>query len=226
MQELYTQSGVRMASHDVSKLMRNTYSMLAMTLMTSALAAGVAVVLQVPYMMALVANIAALVLLWFVLPRTANSAKGVGVVFAFTALLGFGLGPMLSHYLAMDNGPLMVMQALGGTALVFFALSGYVLTTGKDFSFMGGFLFTGLIVAIVAMLAMFVLGLFGVEVSGFSLALSALMVLLMSGFILFDTSRIINGGETNYLYATTALYLDIVILFQHLLHLIGAFSDD
>lgn len=226
MQELYTQSGVKLASHDVSKLMRNTYLMLAMTLMTSALAAGVAIVLHVSYMMALVADIAALVLLWFVLPRTANSAKGVGVVFAFTALLGFGLGPMLSHYLAMDNGPLMVMQALGGTALVFFALSGYVLTTGKDFSFMGGFLFTGLIVAIVAMLAMFVLSWFGVEVSGFSLALSALMVLLMSGFILFDTSRIINGGETNYLYATTALYLDIVILFQHLLHLIGAFSDD
>jgi modulator of FtsH protease len=134
---------------------------------------------------------------------------------------------MLNRYLALPNGSELVMQALGGTAIIFFSLSAYVLTTKKDFSFMAGFLFAGLMVVIVGAIgAMIASYFFGVDVSLFSLALSGAIVLLMSGLILFDTSRIINGGETNYIMATVSLYLNIYNLFTSLLHIIGATSDD
>lgn len=227
MQDIYNQQdATSISSLETSKVLRNTYALLAMTLLFSAVTAGISMALGFGHGIGLIFSIAALLLIWFVLPRTANSGAGIFVVFGFTGLLGASLGPMLNHYLAMANGGSLVMQALGGTALVFFSLSAYVLTTRKDFSFMGGFLFTGLMVVIIAMLGMFVASLFGVEVSGFSLAMSALIVLLMSGFILYDTSRIIHGGETNYLMATTALYLDIYNLFTSLLHLLGVMSDD
>lgn len=227
MQELYTDTQQASArSQEVSKLLRNTYMLLGMTLLFSAATAGISMALNLGHGIGLICSIAALVLVWFVLPKTANSSAGLAVVFAFTGLLGAALGPMLNHYLALPNGSSIVMQALGGTALVFFGLSGYVLTTGKDFSFMGGFLMTGLMVVIFAALGTMVAGFFGVNISGIHLAISAAVVFLMSGFILYDTSRIINGGETNYIYATTALYLDIYNLFTSLLHLIGAFSSD
>lgn len=211
---------------DAMKVLRNTYSLLAMTLAFSAIMAGVSMAVGLGRGASLMCSLGALALVWLVLPRTANSSAGIGVVFAFTGLLGLSLGPLLNHYLALPNGGSVVMQALGGTAIVFFALSGYVLTTRKDFSFLGGFLFAGLIVVLVAALGAVVASMFGVAVSAFSLAISAAIVMLMSGFILFDTSRIINGGETNYIMATTALYLNIYNLFTALLHLIGAFSDD
>ncbi len=226
MQNVYSHSTLVGSQEQVSKVLKNTYALLAMTLLFSACTAGLAMALDISRGMSLIMSLGALALIWFVLPRTANSGAGVGVVFAFTGLLGASLGPMLNHYLGLANGGQIVMQALGGTALVFFSLSAYVLTTRKDFSFMGGFLMTGLIVAVVAALGMMVAGFFGVNVSGFHLALSAVIVLLMSGFILYDTSRIINGGETNYIMATTALYLDIYNLFTSLLHLLGALSDD
>ncbi|WP_317928799.1 Bax inhibitor-1/YccA family protein [Halioxenophilus sp. WMMB6] len=210
----------------VSKVLRNTYSLLAMTLLFSAVTAGIAMAVNMSHGMGMVCSLIALGLVWLVLPRTANSANGIWVVFAFTGLLGAALGPILNRYLGMANGGTIVMQALGGTALVFFGLSAYVLTTRKDFSFMGGFLMVGLLVAVVASLGALVAGLFGVEISTFSLAISALVVLLMSGFILFDTSRIIHGGETNYIMATVALYLDIYNLFTSLLHLLGALNDE
>ena len=227
MQEMYSQqSQTGLQSAEVSKVLRNTYMLLAMTVAFSAVTAGISMSLAVPHGAALISSLGALALVWFVLPRTANSSAGIYVVFGFTGLLGFSLGPMLNHYLALPGGGSIVTQALGGTALVFFTLSGYVLTTQKDLSFMRGFLVTGLVVAVVAMLVLMVGGLFGLHISGASLALSAVIVLLMSGFILYDTSRIIHGGETNYLMATTALYLDIYNLFTSLLHLIGAFSSD
>lgn len=213
-------------SASTTKVLRNTYSLLAMTLAFSAIMAAVSMSVGLGRGASLVCSITALVLVWFVLPRTANSSAGIGVVFAFTGLMGLSLGPMLHYYLALPSGGAMVMQALGGTALVFFSLSAYVLTTKKDFSFMGGFLFAGLMVVLFAMVGGLVASLFGVDVSAFQLAMSAAIVLLMSGFILFDTSRIVNGGETNYIMATTALYLNIYNLFVSLLHLIGAFSDD
>ncbi len=208
------------AGVEINKVLRNTYMLLGMTLLFSAVTAGVAMALQISQMTALILSLVGFGLL-FVVNKTADSAKGIVAVFAFTGVLGAALGPMLNHYLGMANGPSLIMQALGGTAVVFFALSGYVLTTRKDFSFMGGFLMVGLIVAVVASLALMFF-----NVPAASLALSALIVLLMSGFILFDTSRIIHGGETNYIRATVSLYLDIYNLFTALLHLLGATSDD
>lgn len=227
MQELYSQTQAATSrSAEVSKVLRNTYALLGLTLLFSAATAGLSMAVNLGFGAALFMSLGALGLIWFVLPRTANSAAGIWVVFAFTGLLGAALGPTLNYYLAMSNGSMLIMQALGGTALVFFALSGYVLTTGKDLSFMRGFLVVGLVVVLVAMLGSVIAGFFGVAISGLSLAISAAVVLLMSGFILYDTSRIVNGGETNYLLATTALYLDIYNLFVHLLHLLGALSGE
>ncbi|MEQ5833869.1 Bax inhibitor-1/YccA family protein [Marinobacter sp. R17] len=208
------------------KVLRNTYSLLSMTLLFSAIMAGVSMSIGLGQGASLICSLGALALVWLVLPRTANSSAGIAVVFAFTGLLGLGLGPLLNHYLAMSNGSAIIMQALGGTAIVFMTLSAYVLTTKKDFSFMGGMLMAGLVVVLVAALGSLVAGMFGVDVAAFSLAISAAIVLLMSGFILFDTSRIIHGGETNYIMATTALYLNIYNLFVSLLHILGALNDD
>ncbi len=224
MQEIYSQAQ-REAVVSTNKVLKNTYMLLAMTMGVSAVACGASMAIGLGQGAALLMNLVALALVWFVLPRTANSASGIYVVFAFTALLGASLGPTLNHYLAMQNGSQVIFQALAGTALVFFGLSGYVLTTKKDFSFMGGFLMTGLIVVVLAALGFMIAGFFGVNVSGVSLALSAAIVLLMSGFILYDTSRIVNGGETNYVMATVSLYLNIYNLFVSLLHLIGAAED-
>jgi len=204
-----------------NKLIRNTYVLLSMTLLFSAVTAAVSMTMSVSPGVSMITTLGALGLIWLVLPRTENSGAGIAVVFAIAGLLGFGLGPMLSYYLAMPNGPQTVATALGGTGLIFLGLSGYALTTRKDFSFMGGFLFMGLIVVLVAMIANIFL-----EIPALSLALSAIIVVLMSGLILFDTSRIVNGGETNYLRATVALYLDIYNLFIHLLSLLTAFSGD
>ena len=141
-------------------------------------------------------------------------------MFAFTGLMGASLGYTLNFYLGVA-GPGLIMEALGATALVFFALSGYALTTKKDFSFMGGFLVVGLVVVLVAAIANIFFA-----VPAVSLAISAAIVFIMSGFILFDTSRIIHGGETNYIRATVSLYLNIYNLFTSILHLLGAFGGD
>jgi modulator of FtsH protease len=211
---------------ETHKVLRNTYMLLGMTLAFSALCAGLAMSMGLGRGAGLIMTIAAFVILMFVIPRTANSAMGLPVVFLFTGLMGAALGPMLSYYLAMPNGAELVMQALGGTALIFFSLSAYVLTTKKDFSFLGGFLFTGLMVVIIGSIGALVASLFGVDVSLFRLAISAAVVFIMSGLILFDTSRIINGGETNYIMATVSLYLNIYNLFTSLLHLLGVMNDD
>jgi len=208
------------AGVEINKVLRNTYMLLGMTLLFSAFTAGVAMAMQISQTTALILSLVGFGLL-FVVNKTADSGKGIVAVFAFTGVLGAALGPMLNYYIGLANGPGLIMQALGGTAIVFFALSAYVLTTRKDFSFMGGFLMVGMIVAVVASIALIFF-----NVPAASMALSALIVLLMSGFILFDTSRIIHGGETNYIRATVSLYLDIYNLFTSLLHLLGATSDD
>jgi modulator of FtsH protease len=209
-----------LAALETSKVLRNTYMLLGMTLVTSAMCAGLAMAMNIGHGTGLVLMILGFVML-FVVNKTADSNKGIVAIFVFTGLLGAALGPMLKMYLALPNGGELVMQALGGTALVFFGLSAYVLTTRKDFSFLGGFLMIGLLVMVVASIA----NLF-FQVPAASLAISAAAVFIMSGLILFDTSRIIHGGETNYIRATVSLYLDIYNLFVHLLHLLGIFSGD
>ena len=203
-----------------NKVLRNTYMLLAMTLTFSAATAGVAIAINLSQGAALILMLIGFGLL-FVVNRLADTSKGIGAIFAFTGVMGASLGPMLNFYLSMPGGPALVMQALGGTALVFFSLSGYVLTSRKDFSFLGGFLMTGMIVMLVAMVA----GIF-LNIPALDLTLSAGIVMIMSGLILFDTSRIINGGETNYIRATVSLYLNIYNLFIHLLHLLTAFGGD
>jgi modulator of FtsH protease len=209
------------AALSASKVLKNTYMLLSMTLLFSAAAAGLSMALNMPYIVSLGTSVAALVLLWFVVPRTANSAAGIFVVFAVTGLLGFGLGPMLNHYLALPNGSQVVMMAMGGTAAIFLGLSAYVTTTRKDFSFMGGFLAVGLMVAFLAGIASLFF-----EMPALSLAVSAMFALLASGVILYQTSEIIRGGETNYVLATVTLYVAIYNLFTSLLHLLGFASDD
>ena len=180
-----------------NKLIRNTYTLLSVTLLFSALMAAVSVAADMPRMTYLLCIGGAFLLIWLVLPRTVNSAAGLGVVFAITGLMGFALGPILNLYLHMHNGSQIIATAFGGTAAIFLGLSGYALISRRDFSFMGGFLFTGIIVVLLAALANIFLA-----IPALSLALSAAIIFIMSGFILFDTSRMVNGGETNYIRAT------------------------
>ena len=202
-----------------NKLIRNTYTLLSMTLVFSGLLAFLGMNLNLSPGMALGASLVGIGLLWFALPKAQNSAAGIPVLFAITGLLGLGLGPTLNYYLSIN--PNIVMLALGGTGVIFLGLSAYALSTQKDFSFMGGFIFVGLLVAIGAM----VLNLFlGIPV--LALAISGVVIMIMSGFILFQTSAMIHGGETNYISATAGLFISILNIFTSLLQILGIFGDD
>ena len=151
-----------------------------------------------------------------------NSVWGLVSVFAFTGFMGYSLGPILNAYMhAFTNGPQLIATALGGTGVIFFALSAYAVTTRKDFSYMGGFLFVAVMVAFLAMIANIFF-----QVPAINLAISAAFVLISSGLILFQTSEIIHGGETNYIAATVSLFVSIYNLFMSLLNLLGAFSGN
>lgn len=203
-----------------NRVLRNTYLLLSMTLLFSAVTAGISMALNLGHGVGLVLLLVSFGLMFWV-NRAADSAMGLLAVFVFTGCMGAALGPVLNHYLAFARGPSLIFQALGGTALIFLTLSGYALTTKKDFSFMRGFLMTGLIVMLVGGLVLMFTNMPMVQ-----LAWSAMIVLLMSGLILFDTSRIIHGGETNYIRATVGLYLSLYNLFTSLLHLLGVFGGD
>ncbi len=211
-------------SIEINKVLKNTYLLLSATLIFSAAMAGVSMSMNAGHPGLIIWLVVTFGLLYGV-SKTAESAMGIVLTFAFTGWLGFTLGPLLSMYVAM-HGSGIIMQALGGTGLIFFALSGYVLTTKKDFSFLRGILFAGMMVVIFSMIFYFVGSyFFGLHISGFSLALSAIIILLMSGFILFDTSSIIRGEQTNYVMATVSMYLNLYNIFIHLLHLLSAFDD-
>jgi modulator of FtsH protease len=226
MDQVTAYSTSQSAVASTNKVLKNTYLLLSMTLLFSAITAGVSMAMHLPYAVSLGSSVAAMLLLWFAVPRTANSGAGILVVFAITGLLGLGLGPMLNHYLALPNGSQLVMSAMGITGAVFLGLSGYVLVTRKNFSFMTGFLMTGVLVAFVASLVALGASLLGYPMPGLSLAVSALFALLMSGMILWQTSEIIHGGETNYVLATISLYVAIYNLFTSLLQLLGFASND
>ena len=202
-----------------NKLLRNTYVLLAMTLAFSALTAGLSMAMNFPHLGLL--TLVGYFGLLFLTTKLRNSAWGIVSVFALTGFMGLTLGPMVNYYLSMPNGGQIVMQALGGTGIIFLALSAYAIKSEKDFSFMGGFLMVGILVGFLA-----ALGAFFFEMPGLALAVSAMFVLLMSGLILYQTSEIIHGGETNYIMATVTLYVSIYNLFTSLLHLLGAFSGN
>ncbi len=207
-----------------NKVIKNTYILLSMTLLFSGVAAFLSIVLAVPSLIAMIAFFAGFGMLWLVLPRTQNSAAGVPVLFAITGLLGVGLAPLISMYLARN--PSIVTLALAGTGTIFLGLSGYALTTRKDFSFLGGFIAVGILVALVAIVGNIVLGFFGMALAPLDLAISAGVILLMSALILYRTSSIIHGGETNYIVATADLFIAILNIFVHLMHLLGVLGDD
>jgi modulator of FtsH protease len=203
-----------------NKLLRNTYSLLALTLVFSALTAGLSMTFNLPHPGMIITLVGYFGLLYLT-TKLRNSAWGIASVFALTGFMGLTLGPIVNYYLNMSGGSEIVMQALGGTGLIFFALSAYAIKSEKDFSFMGGFLMVGILVAFLAGL-----GAIFFEMPALSLAVSAMFVLLMSGLILYQTSQIIHGGETNYIMATVTLYVTIYNLFTSLLHLLGATSGD
>lgn len=216
-------AGGLLATH---KVLRNTYMLLAATLAFSAVMATISFRLNAPYL-GLLPTLAGFFGLMFLVHKTANSAMGLVSVFLFTGFLGFTLGPILNAYLSLPNGGSIVAQAMGLTAFTFVGLSGYVLTTKADMSFMRGAIVAGTMV-LLGIIAMYVIAyLAGWAIpTGVQLAISAFVVLLMSGYILWETSSIIHGGETNYILATTTLFVSIYNLFTSLLHLVGFMGDD
>lgn len=204
-----------------NKVIRNTYILLSMTLLFSAFTAWVAMATNA----APLGGILTLVLymgLFFLTARLSNSVWGLVSIFALTGFMGYTLGPLLNYYIhAFSNGPQLVMSAMGLTGVIFFTLSGYALTTRKDFSYLGGFLFAGVITVLLAsIVAMFI------NIPAVHLAISCAFVLLASGLILFETSQIINGGERNYIMATIGLYVQLYNLFVSLLHILGSFAGN
>ncbi len=203
-----------------NKVIRNTYMLLSMTLLFAAVTAATSVALKLPHP-GLIITLVGYFGLLFATHKLQNSGWGLVSVFALTGFMGYTLGPIVSHYLGLPNGGQTVMMAMAGTAAIFLGLSGYSLTTKKDFSFMGGFLMVGILLAFLAGLAAIFF-----EIPALSLTVSAAFVLLMSGLILYETSNIIHGGETNYVLATVTLFVSIFNLFTSLLHLLGFMGGD
>ena len=197
------------------RVLRNTYGLLSLTLIFSAATAAASAAFALPHP-GLLLTLAGFFGLLFLTTKLRDSGWGVLSVFGLTGFMGYTLGPILGQHLALPNGHQVVMMAMGGTAAIFLALSAYALVTRKDFSFMGGFLLAGIVVAFLAGL-----GALFLDVPALSLTVSAAFVLLMGGLILFETSRIVHGGETNYVMATVSLYVSLYNLFVSLLALFG-----
>ncbi len=210
-----------LSTTEANKLIRNTYTLLSMTLFFTAFTAGIAMVTEMPplhWALVLVGFFG----LFFLTSYLQNSIWGLVSVFALTGFMGLTLGPVLSAYLTIfSNGSQLIMMAFGSTAVIFLGLSGYALASRKDFSFIGGFLFAGILIAFLAGIGAIIF-----ELPGLSLAVSAMFVLLMSGLILYQTSDMVHGRETNYIMATVTLYVTIYNLFISLLHLFGAFMGE
>ncbi len=202
------------------RVLRNTYALLSMTLLFSAAIAGVSVAWQLPAP-GILLTLGGYFGLLFAIHKLQNSGWALPAVFALTGFMGYTLGPLLTRTLALPGGAQVVMLALGATGAVFLGLSAWVLTTRRDFSAIGGFLFAGMVVALVAGLAAVFL-----EMPTLALVVSAMVALLSAGLILFETSRIVNGGETNYVLATVSLYVSVFNLFTSLLSLAGLGGSD
>ena len=204
-----------------NKMLKNTYTLLSMTLIFSAATAGLAMYFNLPHPGMIISMVGYFGLL-FLTSKFSNSSIGLIFVFALTGFMGLTLGPIISMYINnFSNGHQLVMTALGGTGVIFLGLSGYALTTRKDFSFLGGFLMVGILVAFLAGIGAAVFA-----IPALSLAVSAMFILLMSAMILYQTSAMIHGGETNYIMATVSLYISIYNLFLSLLQILGVFGGD
>jgi len=202
------------------KVLRNTYALLAMTLLFSAVVAGAAVALRLPHP-GLVVTLIGYFGLLFLTTKLRDSGWGLLSVFGLTGFMGYTLGPIVSHYLAIPNGGQTVMLALGGTGAVFVGLSAYAVISRKDFGFMGKFLFVGMIALLIAMIANMFL-----QIPALALTISTLVIVVFSLFLLYDLQRIIRGGETNYVMATTGVYLSLFNIFANLLNLLLALAGD
>ena len=203
-----------------NKMIRNTYMLLSMTLLFSALTAGLSLAMRLPHPGMIITLVGYFGLL-FLTTKLRNSGWGLLSVFALTGFMGYTLGPVLAAQLALPGGAQTIAMALGATGATFLALSGWVLATRRDFSFMGGFLFAGMVIAILAGLAAMFF-----QMPALGLAVSAMVALLSAGLILFETSRIVNGGETNYVLATVGLFVSLFNLFTSLLSLFGFGGND
>ena len=215
-----TASETQTGAISTNKVLRNTYSLLSMTLLFSAATAATSMALNLPHPGLLLTLVGYFGLL-FATANFRNSSLGLLFVFALTGFMGVTLGPILSSYLAMANGSQIVFTAMASTGAIFLGLSAYALVSRKDFSFMGSFLMVGIIVGFLAGLAAVFF-----NMPALSLTVSAVFVLLMSGLILYETSNIIHGGETNYIMATVTLYVSIFNLFTSLLHLLGFMNGE
>lgn len=203
------------ASVTTNRVIRNTYMLLSMTLLFSGFTASISMLFNLPHP-GLLLTLGGYFGLLFLTTKYRDSGIGLACVFALTGFMGFTLGPIINAYLSMANGAQIVMTAMGSTGVIFLGLSAYALISRKDFNFMSGFLMVGILVAFAAGL-----GAIFFEMPALSLAVSSMFVLLMSGLILYQTSSMIHGGETNYIMATVTLYVSIFNLFTSLLHLLG-----
>jgi modulator of FtsH protease len=218
----YPRSVARPAPSELAtnKVLRNTYALLAMTLLFSGGVAWFSAVSGAPHpglILTLVGYFGLLILT----QALRNSIWGLVSVFAFTGFMGYTLGPIINAYLGLPNGSEIVATAMGGTGAIFIGLSAYAVVSRKDFSFMGGMLMVGILVAFLAGLGAVIF-----SIPALSLAVSAMFILLMSGLILYQTSAIIHGGETNYIMATVTLFVSIYNLFISLLQILGIFGND
>ena len=209
-----------------NKVLRNTYMMLALTMIPTVIGALIGTSMNLSFMaespiMSSLLMFGAMIGMLFAVSALRNSVWGIVALLGFTFVAGVFLGPILQVALHLKNGAQLVGMAAGGTGIIFFSLATIATVTKKDFSFMGKFLFIGLILLIVASLA----NLF-FQIPALSLTISSIAVLIFSAYILFDVSRIVHGGETNYVMATLGLYLNIYNLFIHLLSLLMAFSGE
>jgi modulator of FtsH protease len=205
----------------INNVLKNTYQLLSATLLFSGLMAYLSMSLNLPHF-GLLLTLGGFFGLMFLTHKLKNSSYGILAVFALTGFMGLTLGPTIGMYTStFSNGAELVAMAMTGTGVIFLSLSFYAITSGKDFSFMSGFLTAGIIVAFLAGIAAYFFAM-----PSLSLAVSAAFILLMSGLILFETSNIIRGGETNYILATVTLFVSIYNLFLSLLHLLGFFSGE
>lgn len=213
-------SGENTGSIETNKVLRSTYSLLAMTVLFSALISGLTMVFNFPHP-GIILTLLGYFGLLYLTHIYSNSAKGLVAIFALTGFMGYTLGPILNAVAFLNGGTEIITLAFASTGIIFLSLSGYILTTGKNFNFLGSFLFTGILVGFILALTAYFF-----SMPALSLTVSAVFVLLMSGLILYQTSEIIHGGETNYILATVTLYVSLYNLFTSLIHLLSFFHSN